>query len=201
MPVYRSCCARFQAVAQEVGHQGQLALRGDTFNAHRAGGQADRSVPGRAANYLTVLITLLDFCPMNPCARVHEKDHLGKTRAPLGEQACNSTADISVSVSPQGLDPGRGIDNAECHYCAALVPSSSVRSMKSMSVPRTDVNSHIRLRWLYSTIAMMTASLLVEADVRFIRSFRRSSGISIVVFVHIRLVQAESFANPFGRLN
>jgi hypothetical protein len=45
---------------------------------------------------------------------------------------------------------------------------------------------------------MMTASPLVEADVRFIRSFKRSSGISIVVFIHTKLAYAES-CNPFGR--
>jgi hypothetical protein len=40
---------------------------------------------------------------------------------------------------------------------------------------------------------------LVEADVRFIRSFKRSSGISIVVFMHMKLACTESLFNPFRR--
>ena len=141
------------------------------------------------------------FSPVTPYSiPKFKQDDFRETRASFGEQACNSTADVPVPIRPQSLDPCGRIDKAECHYCAALVPSSSLRSMKSLNVPSIEVSSPIRLLWLYSTIAMMTASRLVEADVRFIRSFSSSSGISIVVFIHMKLAKRDSAVNPFGSL-
>ena len=100
--------------------------------------------------------------------------------APRSQQCRHSLADLTISVSPQAVDPRRGIYQRHGVSRSSL---SSAGEMRLSQVPRCRTRAAIRARRLKSTTAVRIASRLVLAPVISIASFNIVSGISIEVFM------------------
>ena len=100
--------------------------------------------------------------------------------AARGQQCRNSFADLAVTVSPQAVDPRRGIDQ---RHGVPRSSSSSAAEMRLSQVPRWRTRAAIRARRLKSATAVTIASRFVLAPVISIASRSIDSGISIEVFM------------------